>query len=42
MVPREDPNDGVKRERFHGGLTSGYLARSADVMPKQGDREAIQ
>ena len=33
-----DPHDGVKAVRFHGGLTSGYLARSADEMPRQGDR----
>ena len=33
-----DPDDDVKREKFHGGLTSGYLERSAEVMPKQGDR----
>ena len=38
VVPRKDPNDGVKYERFNGGLTSGYFARAADIMPKQGDR----
>ena len=44
VVPRRDPNDdGVKVEDISGGrLTSGYLARAADVMPKQGDRGAIQ
>ena len=36
VVPRVDPN--VKRQKFHGGLTSGYLARAADQMPGQGDR----
>ena len=38
VVPRVNPNDGVNQVKFHGGLTSGYLARSADLMPKQGDR----
>ena len=38
VVPRKDPNDGVKKERFRGGLTSGYFARAANIMPKQGDR----
>ena len=39
VVPRKDPNDGVKYENISGGrLTSGYFARAADVMPKQGDR----
>ena len=38
VVPRKDPNDGIKHERFNGGLTSGYFARSANIMPKQGDR----
>ena len=38
MVPREDPKDGIKPENFTGGLTSGYFARAAGIMPKQGDR----
>ena len=38
VVPRKDPNDGIRAEGFNGNLTSGYFARSRDIMPKQGDR----
>ena len=38
VVPRKDPDDGIRAEGFNGNLTSGYFARSRDIMPKQGDR----
>ena len=38
VVPRKDPNDGVKEGRLRAGLTSGYIVRAANIMPKQGDR----
>ena len=38
VVPRKDPDDGIKTQGFNGNLTSGYFARSRDIMPKQGDR----
>lgn len=38
VMPLEDPKDNVVREATTGGLTSGYFARAADIMPKSGDK----
>ena len=38
MVPRLDPNVGLNLKAFDGGLTSGYWTRSANFLPKQGDK----
>ena len=39
MMPVVDPNEEYTWTPFNGGLTAGYIARSADVVPKIGDRE---
>jgi len=39
VVPREDPSQQVKREPFNGGLSSGYFARAAEIIPKRGDKD---
>ena len=36
VMPKENPEDKVVKENVTGGLTSGYFARSASVLPKQG------
>ena len=38
LVPKEDQLDNVKRLYFSAGLTSGYLARSKESLPKIGDK----
>jgi len=38
VVPKDDPDSGVVREVFTGGLSSGYFQRAGAVLPKQGDR----
>merc|ERR1711970_1152361 len=38
VVPKENPEDNVKHENFNGGLSSGYFARAAEILPKQGDK----
>ena len=39
MVPRENPEDGIEREAFNGGLSSGYIARASHVTPRQGNKK---
>jgi len=36
VVPKE--TDDVQHLSFNGGLTSGYFARAAEILPKQGDK----
>ena len=38
LVPKEDQMDNVKRLYFSAGLTSGYLVRSRETLPKIGDK----
>ena len=38
VVPKEDPNDNIKREINTGGLTSGYFTRAGFYAPKIGDK----
>ena len=42
VVPILDNNSGLNVSAFSGGLTSGYFARAADVLPKQGDQDPWQ
>ena len=38
VVPREDLAANIKYEQVSGGLSSGYLTRAGDILPKQGDK----
>ena len=42
VVPKEDPGAELKRMPVDGGLSSGYFARAAEFMPKQGDKAPWQ
>jgi len=42
VEPKVDPNTEMDRYAFSGGLTSGYFARAADVLPKQGTKDPWQ
>ena len=38
VVPKENQMDNVRRLYFFGGMTSGYLLRSKENLPKLGDK----
>ena len=38
LMPVVDPNIDYKWEVFSGGLSSGYIAKAAQVVPKTGDK----
>merc|ERR1711963_227900 len=42
VLPKEDPGAELKRMPVDGGLSSGYFARAAEFMPKQGDKAPWQ
>merc|ERR1719510_1403190 len=42
MMPKENPEDGIEYQAFNGGLSSGYIARAGNVVPKQGNKSPWQ
>ena len=38
VVPKENPEDKIKREYNTGGLTSGYFTRAGETLPKLGNK----